>query len=176
MKLGDAASNAVANYRKADNLPSLPARENPLLPADIDALTKDLEQYGYFTDKAEYGMVPVLDKDGHYVKSEFDVIRSRFIFDRHTNPPNKIADALKRPALAQHIAIHLTRLAAHMRQTGGDGFKFVIEDISRDLEGCSEWAVIEACREFRQSGKPFFPVTGDIIKTVNKYQGAIDEI
>lgn len=80
----------------------------------------------------------------------------------------QLVESLQRPAPKQHIAYHMARLAAHKPYGQGPaGFGIVTEDVSRILDGKSEYAVIKACEYFiKDRSTRFFPDSGDFIELV----------
>lgn len=79
----------------------------------------------------------------------------------------KFIEAAARPAPSRHVMPHLVRLAAH-KPIGGklDEFRIgvILEDLSIELDGCSEFAIAQACNEFKKkTDSDFFPKTHEII-------------
>lgn len=153
----------------------LPSRPCPLESVEIDKLEQAIGRFFVIKREPVYGCAPVFDANGDFIKSEYDVIGEEQSFTRSTTPPDQLRDALLRPAERRHTVFHLTRLAAHRRDTrGGDALAAVIEDIAMDLKGVSEWAVIIACRDFRQKTAIWYPTTGEIIESIRKNQRKIE--
>lgn len=73
----------------------------------------------------------------------------------------RLLKAMKTPAPAKNIIVHLTRLRAHKPYaTGEDAWKIIIFDLCKDLHGVSEYAVMKTCEHFRQDTTiRFFPDT-----------------
>lgn len=114
--------------------------------------------------------IPQKDADGNIYAWEAGVIETGLEVTIHGEPNKKLLEAIRRPATAGHIVAHITRLAAHLRHTKGkSAFQIIAEDIGNDLNGVSEWAVMKACEQFRQTGKPFFPDTPELITTIRKW-------
>lgn len=77
-----------------------------------------------------------------------------------------LLDSLQRPARPMHTIMHLTRLAQHLPYgRGEEGFQMVLEDIAKDLQGVSEYAIIKTCERFRlDPDLTFFPATALLVK------------
>ena len=156
---------------------SLPSRPCPLESVEIEKLEQAIGRFFVVKREPIYGYVPVKDKAGEVIRSEYDIIGEEELFTKTNEPPTQLRDALLRPAERRHTAFHLTRLAAHRRDTRGeDALAAVIEDIAMDLKGVSEWAVIMACRDFRQKPAIWYPTTGEIIESIRKNQRKIETL
>ncbi len=77
-----------------------------------------------------------------------------------------LIESLSRPASSRHIGVHLARLSAHKPYgRGPEGFSIIVEDLCRDLEGVSEYAIMKSCEHFRRDDKiTFFPDTAVFLK------------
>lgn len=144
------------------NVPALPSRPKPLDRPDFDKLERHIKRIFDVQEKTvmrstEHGAV--FDVIGHIVKQRDE----EFV-------PSGLIDSIRRPATGQHINVHLTRLAAHKKNTkGAKALSIICEDLAYDLDGCSEWAVFKACEEFRRGSNPFFPDTHEIIEVVKRW-------
>ena len=147
---------------------NLVPREKPLSGTDIDAMRVALSRHFLICRSHRHGYVPVKDESGTVIREEYDVVG----YEEHYEPrskdvPQRLIEALLRPAEKRHVVYHLGRLAAHRRDTRGKGaFQVVVEDIVNDIGEVSEWAVVLACRELRQKSSAWFPTTGEIIRTI----------
>jgi hypothetical protein len=155
---------------------SLPARPYPLEGNDIEKLESAIQKIFTIEKKPIFGIVPVRDISGEVFKHEFDEIGREDVYTpRSDEAPQQLKDALLRPAARTHIVFHLTRLATHRRDTTGrEAFAVKVEDIARDLEGVSEWAVIISCKEFRNEPETWYPNTGKITEAILKNQKKIE--
>lgn len=148
-------------------------RLSPLESADIEKIEAVIVQH--FTVRREpiYGTKTTRDQHGEIVSQEFDLLGYRETMTPHagTEVPHRLREALLRPATTRHVVFHLTRLAAHRRDTRGPaGLAAALTDIALDLGSVSEWAVVCACRDFRlraTAGKNWYPETGEIINAIS---------
>ena len=146
----------------------LPSRPAPLEIDDIQKLDAAVSRYFSIAQNPQYGYVPIRADDGEVIRQEYDVIGTDEIYTPRGETPQSLRDALLRPAERRHIIFHLTRLAAHRRDTRGkEALTAVLEDIAYDLKEVSEWAVVMSCREFRRKGT-WYPTTGEIMATIEK--------
>lgn len=148
---------------------SLPAlctvRPNPLSDRDLDKIDNAL--LGVCESKDVYGQVPVRDAKGEIIDWKFDKIGRRQIY----NPTMRsdLRDALLRPASRKTIAYWLSRLGSHKRvTTGGEALAVRVSDISSELEGVSEWAVVQVYRDLWQQDGAFYPESGNILKMIRE--------
>ena len=79
----------------------------------------------------------------------------------------KFVEAAARPASSRHMMSHLIRLAAH-KPIGGKNdemrISIILEDLSIELDGLSEFAVAQCCSEFKKSKESdFFPKTHEFL-------------
>ena len=141
------------------------ARPNPLSDRDLDKIDNAL--LGVSETKDIYGQVPVRDSKGEIIDWKFDKIGRRQIYDPAMRPD--LRDALLRPASRKTIAYWLSRLGSHKRvTTGGEALAVRVSDISSELEGVSEWAVVQSYRDLWQQDGAFYPESGSILKMIRE--------
>lgn len=145
---------------------TLAPRPSALEPDEIAKLDAAIERNFKINREPIYGCANVLDASGVLIRTEFQEIGCKENYVPNGEIPVKLRDAILRPASSRHIVFHLTRLAAHRRDSRGqEALSAALEDIAFDLRGVSEWAVILACRELR--GKQgWYPSTGEILEAV----------
>lgn len=152
-------------------------REQALTPELIEKLDvaagnclkiQNRVEFELYTEKDEYG--DAVEKR-RYVTTGKEIIQTGHI-------PEALMESLLRPAPARHIAVHLTRLAAHKPYARGEnGFNIIISDLCGDLEGVSEYAVIKACAMFRRDETiRFFPDTAILQKQILEFDRALKGI
>lgn len=155
----------------------LPSRPLPLEIDDIEKMDVAIGRHFTIVQNPQYGYIPVKDDSGEVIRQEFDVVGRDEIYTPLGETPQALRDALLRPAERRHIIFHLTRLAAHRRDTRGkEALTAVLEDIAYDLRNVSEWAVVMACREFRQKPNIWYPTTGEIIGAIESNQSKLESI
>lgn len=152
---------------------ALPPRSSALEPDEIAKLDAAIERNFKINREPIYGCANVLDANGALIRTEFQEIGCKESYVPLGPIPVKLRDAILRPASSRHIVFHLTRLAAHRRDSrGSEALSAALEDIAFDLRGMSEWAVIQACRELR--GKQgWYPSTGEILDAVRKHHNRL---
>lgn len=126
---------AVEDFQKLDALAlqSLSFRER-----QIREVYREKDEYGEMVEKVRY------------VEAGPEIFRKGEIIPR-------LAESLQRPASFRHIGSHLTRLAAHKPWgRGPEAFTVIIEDLCRDLESVSEYAIMKTCEKFRRDEKIIF--------------------
>ena len=78
--------------------------------------------------------------------------------------------ALQAPCSAKSLVQQLDRLKAHKNYCmGNESWRIILQDLSKDLAGCSEYAVIKTSEYFRQLPEKdlkFFPDTGDLQRRI----------
>lgn len=149
---------------------ALVSRETALCTDDYLKIQALIDRSFIITVPVHYTTVPVQDDLGMVYKRESVAIEGEPVWAPVGEINLKLLEAIKRPAGPGHIAAHLTRLAAHLRHTKGDSaWQIVIEDVARDLNGVSEWAVVRSCAEFRAGDSPFFPDTPALIAKIRKW-------
>lgn len=152
-------------------LANLQPRPLALSQDDFLKIEKSLNETFDLRPTYEATRIPIVNDNGEVYRHEHGIIISGATVIAKETPNPKLLAAILRPATRDHIAAHLTRLAAHRRWTRGDhAFGIVIEDISRDLAGISEWAMIKTCEELRANGK-WFPETDKIILMARMWDG-----
>lgn len=176
--LGEISTQVVIQNEphKTGTALALPPRVAPLEANDIEKIELALYKYADIEEKPVYGSVPVCDASGNVYKHEFGLVGHQRQIVPHDDMPIALVEAVARGAKKHHILYHLTRLAAHLRDTRGDIISAVLEDISKDLYGVSEWAVVCACKELRHGQSPFFPATAKIIEVVRQYQDQVNSL
>lgn len=163
--ISEIASGMSLQVRQAQTM-ALPGRPAPLEPSEIEAIDQALQRHYKITKSPVYGYKTTRDADGEITGSEYDVVGQSDSYELITPPPERLRDAIMRPASTRHVVAHLTRLAAHRRDTrGAAALSVALEEIAIDLGSVSEWAVVTACREMR--GKPgWYPQTTEIMDTI----------
>lgn len=87
-----------------------------------------------------------------------------------------IVAELKRKPSKKIVLEHLAKLAAHRKYTGGDGFAFVMADVSAYLVEYSELAIKNAMDELKKQDSPWFPTTNEILIEVKFQQKLIERL
>lgn len=169
--ISEVTGNVVRSFEKGTQVAlagiDLPPRLAPLETADIEKLDAAIGRSFIVERKPVYGYLAIRDEAGDIIRTEYDVVAKRDSYTPKAEVPNQLRDALLRPAERRHIIFHLTRLAAHRRDTRGkEALTAVLEDIALDLDGVSEWAIVLACREMRQKDTTWYPTTGEILKII----------
>lgn len=144
--------NAVTEYRPA-----------ALAPADFAKLQAKASEALSFRARPRVVMKRDEYGDMKEVREDF----GEEVFPKgEVNPV--LIESLTRPTTPRYTVIHLTRLAGHLPfGRGAASFGQVIEDIARDLEGVSEFAIVRACEHFRADETlKFFPPTAAILRYV----------
>lgn len=177
--ISELSTSLIESVQKAKTKTSLslllPSRPTPLVADDIEKIDRALCKCFKIEKRDKYGYVAIKDAKGNFVKNEFDVVGQEDVFSQIAEMPAQLKEAILRPAEKRHIIFHLTRLAAHRRDTrGAEAFQVFLEDASNDMKGVSEWAVISACKEFRTKGELWYPTTAEIMKTITKNQETIE--
>jgi hypothetical protein len=160
-----------------NQLTTLEPRQAPITPEDFQKLEAVIEKS--FDLRPVYKSIrrPVADDNGNVYRWEHDVEEVGLSLSQKTEADQRLLDAMRRPATAQIIAYHLTRLSAHKRNTkGGTAFQVIVEDLKRDLDGVSEWALVKAYEDLRKEEGDFFPSANHIAERVKYYQGALENI
>lgn len=158
----------------ADN--QLAPRLTPLETQDIEKIDGLLKKHGAVRSKIEYGSVPVKDRDGNIVRYEYDQVGLSTDYSR-ADIPDRLREAILRPASRQSIVFHLTRLAAHLRDTRGpEAVAVVVSDIAREIDGVSEWAVIDVYRSLWTSGRTFYPASHVIVDAIKAKDGQLKAV
>lgn len=140
----------------------LPARREALTPRDMAKLETFIEKHVEIKAKTVYRSTET--------GASFDVVGYDVKVKEGEAVPGALIEAVRRPTTSSHLNEHLTRLAAHKRQSkGARAHAIIVEDLAFDLEGVSEWAVAKAMIELRRSDSPFFPETPEIIATVKRW-------
>lgn len=157
-----------------NQLTILEPRQAPMSVEDFNKLEAWIDKSFTVKPITEGRSVPVKDDNGIIYRWEHDVFETGLSLTPQGTVDPKVIDAMKRPATSKTIAYHLTRLSAHKRNTkGGFAFQVIVEDVTKDLEGVSEWAVIKAYEKLRKAEGDFFPSANEIVKAVNVYEDAI---
>lgn len=152
---------------------SLSPREKPLTVPDFAKLNDLIDQHGHLKQKQKSGQRPLKDADGYIYRWEFCLDPDGFELSLDNADP-RLIEALQRPASSQTIVYHFTRLSGTKRNTKGNmGFQVLLEDLSYDLRGRSEFAIMKACELFRKDTSPFFPDHSVIIEKVEEIHNAI---
>lgn len=149
-------------------------RQQPLTAEKFLQLEAAIEKS--FTAKPVFTSirVPVKDDLGNIYRWEHDLIETGLSLVPNGNPDPRLVDAMKRPATAQAIALHLKRLESHKRHVrGGFSWQVIVEDAVKDLIGVSEWAVMKAYDRLRKTEGDFFPSVNEIVKAVRFYDDAL---
>jgi hypothetical protein len=131
-------------------------------------LEREIKKYFSFSPRMISKSVPKVDSSGETYGWERDIVQSgEEVFIRSV-PDTRVLDAMQRPALRQDIAVHLQRLSEHKPYgRGAKGWQTVSEDLIRDLEGCSKWALVRTCEKYRLTrGITFFPDTAEIVHCI----------
>lgn len=174
------AASAMQNLATVQSSPALPAlapRPSPLENDDVAKMDAAIGQFFRVERKPTYGSVPVRDERGEIFRHEFDVVGYSDSYEPTADVPERLRDAMLRPATRQHLVFHLTRLAAHRRDTRGkEAFAAFLEDVSQDLVGVPEWSVVLACREMRGKNETWYPTTGEIMATIKRHQDKVESI
>lgn len=147
-----------------NQLTTLEPREKPLSVEDYQKLETLLaSNYKILTDLVS---VPLVDTHGEVYGWRKEARQVGIAITSDTLDP-RVIQAVQRPATKKAIGVHLTRLAAHKHNArGGIAFQVIVEDACRDLEGCSEWAVMKAYDRLRNEPGDFFPSLKTIVDTV----------
>jgi hypothetical protein len=117
-----------------------------------------------------YERVAVKDAEGKVISWKDERVEDGLTFRQVSRPDLNTLQALVRPVAPGYVIAHLTRLEAHLKHTRGkEAFDVICDDIDRDLQGVSEWAVVKACEAFRCGDKPWFPDTPTFIAEVRKW-------
>ncbi len=89
-----------------------------------------------------------------------------------------LLDSLCRSSTAKSTIIHLSRLNAHKPYgRGNEGWSIVLEDLCKDLNGVSEYAVIKACEHFRKDEKiTFFPDTAVLQRFIRDLDSSLKQL
>jgi hypothetical protein len=142
-------TNAVATYRNQplefsefEKLDDLAKRNISFRTRCLPMLVWDTDEYG---DKVQRrSMVETAPE--LFANGEID---------------QRLLDSLRRAAPSKSILAHFSRLAAHKPYgRGNEGWAIVLEDLCKDLNGISEYAVIKSCEHFRKDPSiTFFPDT-----------------
>lgn len=140
-------------------------REQALTPESYEQLDSAACQCLSFKERVIRRLVWAKDEYGDPVQREELELGGMEVF-RKGEVSERLLEALQRPARPMHIAMHLTRLAQHLPYgRGAEGFQIVLEDITKDLEGVSEFAIIKTCERFRlDPDLTFFPATALLVK------------
>lgn len=163
-RLGDVTIPVTVTAQKSEV--ALPARTTALSRHDFDKIEYRINRHFEIAEIRDSGVRWVEERG----QSEFQSWVTGTSVKPIGDVPGELIEAIRRPATPQHINAHLTRLAAHKRQTKGAGaFKIILEDLAYDLDGVSEWAIMKACEQFRKDPAPFFPETGEIIAVIGKW-------
>lgn len=172
--LGKAALEAITNIQiRKPNEVSLPSREQPLSVVDFGKIEDLIKRDFDVQENNKPIFVAIYDKDGNYIKDEYDERMIGLNLKSLTEVDTKMLDAIKRPAGTSNTIYHIARLSAHMRNTKGeDGFQTILEDLAYDMRDISEWALIKTCEFFRKSGKPFFPTAKEFTDQANIFDKA----
>lgn len=165
-KLGDIISENK-NLPKISNQTqlSLPPRPQPLTVEQFEQLEKSIEKHYKKLVVRRDVKIPIRDYNGNIYKWEYDFEDSIEGFIPIDNPPAKLTEAMIRPSTFQNVVFLLTKLESH-KPYGRGNFEFVLEDLAKDLENKSEWAIMKACEYFRRCEDVFFPNSSDIISKV----------
>jgi len=147
-------------------------RKLPMAEKEIVKIAQVLAEVS--SVEKQYGTVLLRDGNGKIVKREFDVIGEKMTID-----PAKISEKMRRyllsPANQAVIAHHIVKLAALVRDTRGEeALTVVAVEVARECAdsartkcgGVSEWAVIEACRDYWKTGAAWYPAAGDLLKRI----------
>jgi len=152
---------------------TLPPREVPLDEKAVEKIEEVLKSSGACKVETKYGNVPVRDDEGEIIKWVFGAVETKKVYDPE-KISEKIRDTLLRPASKQAIAFHLIRLGAHVRDTmGAEALAVKASDIAREIDGVSEWAVIETCREVWLSKQKWYPQSGELVETIRRKDEAM---
>lgn len=170
----DVTANLPATMPDQSNALALPSRQVPLSQDDIEKLDAVVAEHFGTMREPVYGYAPDRDEKGNIIGQQFDIVAYRQNYAKRTDPPPRLRDAMLRPAKKRHVVYHLTRLAAHKRDTQGEESLAVrLEDIAFDLGEVSEWAVIISCRELRQRPGVWYPESSEIIRVIRDNDGLI---
>lgn len=144
---------AVTEYRPA-----------ALAPADFAKLQAKASEALSFRPRPRVVMKRDEYGDMKEVRDDF----GEEVFPKGGEIDPRLVESLTRPTTPRYTVIHLTRLAGHLPfGRGAASFGQVVEDIARDLEGVSEFAIVRACEHFRaDESLKFFPPTAAILRYV----------
>lgn len=142
----------------------LKARDQHLSDSQIENLRTHLEKNSSL--QPIYGNVPQVDSKGEVYGYKFDVRRT--VRELNPDAPRELKEALMRPSTEEAIIYHLIRLGTHVAYTKGkEALSAAVYDLAKELKGVSEWAVIEAVREYwTNSDNKYYPESGVILKMI----------
>lgn len=176
--LGQVAATAVKQMAEGRTTASseiaLPPRDQPLSVSDFSKLEAAVEKSFDARPVEKSVFKPKLDYEGKPYGETFDVVQTGLELITVGDVDRRLVEAIQRPTIPTHTIYHLSRLAAHMRNTRGEtGFQAILEDLAYDLRGVSEWAIVKACEHFRRSGLPFFPSAHDFVDRARLFDRAV---
>jgi hypothetical protein len=145
-------------------------REKPLTVEEFGKLDRAANACFSIRTKTIGKTVPVCDHGGEIIRWEYDLVPVGLEVFRKAEPSPVLLESLQRPGTRQAIVTHLTRLCQHKPYgRGPEGFGIVMEDMTRDLEGCSEWALAKICEQMRLDREiEFFPDTARLVHEVRE--------
>lgn len=150
-----------------NQLTVLEPREKPLTVEAFEKIEEVLHRHFEVKTLTAAQSVPKVDAQGEIYGWEIRAVPVGVGIKAKGEVDTRIVDAVQRPATKAAINFHLTKLSAHKRTTqGGMAFKIILSDAERDLEGCSEWAVMKAYDKLRNEPGDFFPSLKTIVDTV----------
>lgn len=161
--LHNAANKALEKIKSGGEVTLYQPRKMPLTDEEIRKIDRAIELISEI--EVVYGDKPVRDYAGNIFKWEFGPIGE----DRKINKEfsESLRKAVLTPATKEAIIHHVTKLAAMVRDTRGEEALAVIAyEISRECKKVSEWAVIEACRDYWKSGAKWYPSPGELLKKI----------
>lgn len=145
-------------------------RDKPLTVEAFGKLEALANRFMSIREKTVGKSMPVFDHNDEIIRWEYQLVPCGMEVFFKTEPDQAVMASIRRPATPEAIGIHLTRLCQHRPYgRGQEGWGMVVEDLMRDLAGCSEWALMKVCEGYRlQRGKDttFFPATADLVAAV----------
>lgn len=140
-----------------------PPRPYPLSENDALKIDKALNSISEVRDV--YGSVPVRDTNGDIYRWEHAPIGKERKFTGEAS--EALRKAILTPASKETIVHHVMKLAAMVRDTRGEeALTVVAYEIARECHDISEWAVIEACRDYWKTGAVWYPTAGELLKQI----------
>lgn len=138
-------------------------RNKPLEMDEFEKLDVLAEKNITFKKRFVDIVVWVTDEYGEKKQQRDLVERGSELFVRR-DIDQRLIDSLRRQAPAKSMIVHFTRLAQHKPfGRGNEGWAIVLEDLCKDLQGMSEYAIIKVCEQYRQDTEiTFFPDTAKL--------------
>lgn len=135
-------------------------RDPPLSVEEFHQLDAKAEKVLAFRERMVKQLTWEHDEYGHRFQKSQLVPSGPEIFPKG-EIDERIIKSLCYPAPMKSIIVHFSRLRSHKPYAMGDeNWEIIVEDLCKDLHGCSEYAVAKACEYFRKDTSiTFFPDT-----------------